>query len=86
MLISFLGPTHDAVCAIARDEPDLQEWVAYQMLIGFERIVIYDHRSVVPISTVLEPLNAAFPGVITGVCVCVCVCVCVRVCVRCVCS
>lgn len=34
----------------ARDEPNIAEWVAHHLLIGFDKIVIFDHLSKVPIN------------------------------------
>ena len=35
----------------ARDEPNIAEWVAHHLLLGFDKIVIFDHLSKIPIST-----------------------------------
>jgi hypothetical protein len=35
----------------ARDEPNIAEWVAHHLLLGFNKIVIFDHLSKIPIST-----------------------------------
>jgi len=38
------------LCAIAKDEtPFLKEWVGYHQYIGFEKIIIYDNESAVPV-------------------------------------
>ncbi len=43
------------LCAIARDEDTiLREWVAWHLLIGFEKIIIYDNGSKTPVCEVLE--------------------------------
>ena len=34
----------------ARDEPHIAECVAHHLLLGFDRIHIFDHKSVIPIS------------------------------------
>jgi hypothetical protein len=34
----------------ARDEPNIAEWVSHHLLLGFDRIHIFDHKSVTPIS------------------------------------
>jgi hypothetical protein len=34
---------------MVRDEPDLEEWVAYQFVVGFDHVRIYDNESVVPV-------------------------------------
>jgi hypothetical protein len=43
-----------AACAIARDELDLPEWVAYQFAVGFEHVHIFDNESVVPVADRLK--------------------------------
>jgi len=35
----------------ARDEKHIREWAAHHLLIGFDHIIIFDHNSIVPIST-----------------------------------
>jgi hypothetical protein len=37
----------------ARDEPNIAEWVAHYLLLGFDKIHIFDHKSVTPISQTL---------------------------------
>lgn len=38
------------IATMVRDDNDyLDEWVAYHLAIGFERILIYDHLSIVPV-------------------------------------
>jgi hypothetical protein len=37
----------------ARDEPNIAEWVAHHLLLGFDKIVVFDHLSKNPISSVL---------------------------------
>lgn len=37
----------------ARDEPKIAEWVAHHLLLGFDKIYIFDHKSVTPISNLL---------------------------------
>lgn len=34
----------------ARDEPNIAEWVAHHLLLGFDKIVIFDHLSKIPIN------------------------------------
>ena len=36
----------------ARDEPNIAEWVAHHLLLGFDKIVVFDHLSKVPISSI----------------------------------
>jgi hypothetical protein len=38
----------------ARDEKHIREWAAHHLLIGFNRIIIFDHNSIVPLSTVFQ--------------------------------
>jgi hypothetical protein len=51
------SPTNDTAVILfmnARDENNLEEWVAYHLLIGFDRIVIFDHLSKIPITTTFQ--------------------------------
>lgn len=50
---------YSAVCVMVRDEPDLREWVAYHLAVGFEHLYIYDNESKVPVSIVLRDFVAA---------------------------
>jgi len=34
----------------ARDEPNIAEWVAHHILLGFDKVIVFDHLSVKPIS------------------------------------
>ena len=43
-----------SACAIVKDEVDLPEWVAYQFLIGFEHVHIYDNGSSTPVAITLK--------------------------------
>jgi len=36
----------------ARDEKNIREWAAHHILIGFDNIIIFDHKSVTPLSSV----------------------------------
>jgi hypothetical protein len=38
----------------ARDEKHIREWAAHHLLIGFDRIVIFDHKSKIPLQKVFE--------------------------------
>jgi hypothetical protein len=38
----------------ARDEKHIKEWAAHHLLVGFNRIIIFDHNSKVPLSTVFQ--------------------------------
>lgn len=57
---------YSAVCAIARDEDHLlRPWTAHHLLIGFERIVIFDNESAVPIrETLADYVDAGLVEVI----------------------
>ena len=46
----------------ARDEPNIAEWVAHHLLLGFDRIHIFDHKSVTPIS---QKIGTNFNGKVT---------------------
>jgi len=37
-----------------RDEKNLEEWVDYHILLGFEHILIVDHLSIIPVSEILK--------------------------------
>jgi len=39
----------------ARDENNLKEWVAHHLLLGFDKIIIFDHKSIVPIKSLFLP-------------------------------
>jgi hypothetical protein len=43
-----------SICAIIKDEIDLEEWVSYYLLLGFDHIYIYDDQSVVPVTDRLK--------------------------------
>jgi hypothetical protein len=38
----------------ARDEKHIKEWAAHHLLIGFTHIIIFDHNSKVPLSTIFQ--------------------------------
>jgi len=38
----------------ARDEPNISEWIAHHLLLGFDKIVIFDHMSIKPINNILN--------------------------------
>ena len=38
----------------ARDEKHIKEWAAHHLLVGFDHIIIFDHNSIVPLSTVFS--------------------------------
>ena len=35
----------------ARDEPNISEWVAHHLLLGFDKVIVFDHLSSIPISS-----------------------------------
>lgn len=43
----------------ARDEPNIAEWVAHHLLLGFDKVIIFDHLSTIPIETTV---NTNFKG------------------------
>ena len=51
------SPLNYIVSTNARDENNILEWIIYHLLIGFDRVVIIDHRSVVPIKQLIEPYH-----------------------------
>ena len=46
----------------ARDEPNIAEWVAHHLLLGFDKIIIFDHLSKISIS---ENIGTDFNGKLT---------------------
>jgi len=38
----------------ARDEENIKEWAAYNLVIGFDIIIIFDHKSKIPINTLFN--------------------------------
>ena len=38
----------------ARDEKHIREWAAHHLLIGFDRIIIFDHKSKIPLKEVFK--------------------------------
>jgi hypothetical protein len=49
------GPTKSvALFTNARDEKNIKEWAAHHLLIGFDKIIIFDHKSVVPLKNVFS--------------------------------
>lgn len=49
----------------ARDEPKLAEWVAHHLLLGFDRIIIFDHLSQIPIKEQLHQYASLFSSKVT---------------------
>jgi hypothetical protein len=49
------GPTKSvALFTNARDESHIKEWAAHHLLIGFDHVVIFDHKSLEPLSQVFQ--------------------------------
>ena len=38
----------------ARDEKNIKEWAAHHLLIGFDAIIIFDHKSIIPLKHVFQ--------------------------------
>jgi hypothetical protein len=38
----------------ARDEKNIKEWAAHHLLIGFDKIIIFDHKSIMPLKDVFN--------------------------------
>jgi hypothetical protein len=38
----------------ARDEPNIAEWISHHLLLGFDKIVVFDHLSNIPISSFVK--------------------------------
>lgn len=38
----------------ARDEQNIAEWIAHHLLLGFDKVVVFDHLSKVPISSLIK--------------------------------
>jgi len=38
----------------ARDEPNIAEWVAHHLLLGFDKIIVFDHLSKIPIQKAIH--------------------------------
>jgi len=39
----------------ARDEPHILEWISHYLNLGFDHVFVYDHKSTIPISSLLAP-------------------------------
>ena len=49
------GPTKSvALFTNARDEKNIKEWAAHHLLIGFDKIIIFDHKSTTPLKQVFH--------------------------------
>ena len=38
----------------ARDEKNIKEWAAHHLLVGFDIIIIFDHKSIVPLTDIFR--------------------------------
>lgn len=38
----------------ARDEPNIAEWISHHLLLGFDKIVVFDHLSSIPIASLIK--------------------------------
>ena len=38
----------------ARDEPNISEWISHHLLLGFDKIIVFDHLSITPISSTIH--------------------------------
>jgi hypothetical protein len=41
----------------AKDEDNIKEWVAHYILLGFNKIIIFDHNSIEPIKNLFQPFQ-----------------------------
>jgi hypothetical protein len=62
----MITPESIVLTSNMRDENTIPEWIAYHTLIGFDYILIYDHLSNPPISTILEKYNFTNVQVVRG--------------------
>ena len=46
-----------ALFANVRDEKHIKEWAAHHLLIGFDIIVLFDHKSKTPLQTVFAKFD-----------------------------
>jgi hypothetical protein len=52
------GPTQSvALFTNARDEKNIKEWASHHLLIGFNKIIIFDHKSIVPLKDVFKKFD-----------------------------
>lgn len=50
-------PIRTILFANARDEPRIHEWAVHHLLLGFTTIVIFDHKSVIPVKNAFANLD-----------------------------
>jgi hypothetical protein len=41
----------------ARDEKHIKEWAAHHLLLGFSKIIIFDHKSIIPLKEVFKKFD-----------------------------
>jgi hypothetical protein len=59
------GPVRQVILFCnARDEKHLREWVAHHLLLGFDKIIIFDHKSTLPINSILKNFSPSSVEVI----------------------
>jgi len=52
---TIYGPTKKVVLFTnARNEKNMREWAAHHLLIGFDLIIIFDHKSIIPLKSVFH--------------------------------
>jgi len=53
------GPTKKVILFTnARDEINIVEWASHHLLIGFDNIIIFDHKSKIPLTTVFKNFDS----------------------------
>jgi len=52
----------------SRDEKNMKEWVAHHLLIGFDEIYIYDHKSIIPLTGQFDNFNKEYEKVFVKRC------------------
>jgi hypothetical protein len=50
-------PTKVILFTNARDEPNMKEWVTHHLLLGFDVIYVFDHKSIKPLNDELQIFN-----------------------------
>jgi hypothetical protein len=60
---SYLNKSINLICkevclfTNARDEKNIKEWVAHHLLLGFTKIVIFDHKSKIPLKDIFHKFD-----------------------------
>jgi len=55
-----LNTTRVVLFTNARNEKYILEWIAHHLGLGFDNIIIFDHKSIVPISSLIKKQNKVF--------------------------